>query len=315
MAQNNLETVSKSIEQSLLGSQWKKFGETLAPNQIVVQIGHINPELKMDKTLVGGGLISGGPAPVAATGVRYTPEMTRGNLKDFYTTMEANIKAGYMPGYTVEMIEDLRKKMNKTHPEEFDMVADVVVIRCADEKTAEQALNGRGEVSEGNIFHSQIPGAPEGMDMSAVLKNKVVQAQMTKEQKAQWKKMEPMMKDVGQQMKTELDKAGMKNFKGEIFGHPAIFFKQENHKICIGSIVKNFMITGSLLYSFQSLPDGDAPCESVSQFDSKKISERVEGATYHRTEVSPKESTIRSEGFLNRDEAEEILNKIFKQLG
>jgi hypothetical protein len=315
MANSNLtDKISAIVENSVAGSHWKKFKQTGNQNQAIISVGHFSPEIKMDKTLVGGGLISGGPEPVAATGVKYSEGMTRGNLKDFYEVMKANVEAGYMPGYTVEIIENMRQEKNKTHPEEYDMVADVVAVKFSDEKTADQAMTSQSQMSEGNIFQSQIPGAPQGMDIQGVLNNPLVQAQMTAEQKSQLKKMQPLMKDAGKQMKAEREKAGLKNTQGNLFGYPATFYEMDDKKFCTGVRVKNFLLTGSLLYSCQGFPDGNTPCQSVSQFSSKKITEQVEGSTYHRTEVSPKQSTLASEGFLNKTEIEAILKKIFKLL-
>lgn len=302
------------IDKSLLGSQWKKFNGNSSSNQTTVSVGHFNPEIKIDRTLVDGGLISGGPSPTMATGVKYSKEMTRGNLKDYYKVMKANAEAGWLPGYTPEMIEQQRTEMNKYHPEEYDAVADIVITEFSDDKTADQMMTNQSQISEGNVFNAQIPGAPEGMDMEKILNNKAVQAQMTEEQRAQLKKIQPLMKDAGVKMKAEREKAGLKNTKGDILGYPAIFYEMGDKKFCIAVRVQKYVLTGSLLYSFQSFPDGNIPCQSVSQFSSKKITENVGGKMYQRTEVSPKQGTLRAEGFLNRTEIEEILKKIFTQL-
>ncbi|MFA7244163.1 MAG: hypothetical protein WC080_02670 [Patescibacteria group bacterium] len=313
-AKKSNKTIS-AIDDALSGSQWKSFKKSSSVNQTVVSVGHFSPEIKMDRTLVDGGLISGGPEPVAATGVKYSKEMTRGNLADFYKGMKACAASGYMPGVTVETIEKLRQEMNKSHPEEYDMVADIIVVEYPDEKTAGEAMKNQSDTAEGNLYNSQIPGAPAGMDLEKVLNSKVVQAQMTPTQKAQMDKMQSLMKSSAPKIKAEREKSGLQNEQGTVLGRPAVFLIQDEKKrFCIAVRVKNYLITGSLLYSYESLPDGATPCESVSQFDSKKISERVEGATYHRTEVSPKTSTIGAEGFLNKDEVEKIFEKLFSKL-
>ena len=127
MSEINPSNIAAIIDKSTTGTHWKKFKQSGAEKQMIFSLGHFSPEIKMDKTLVHGGLISGGPAPTMAIGVKYNKDMTRGNLKDFYSSMKTMAAQGYLPGYTPETIEEYRTQMNKTHPEEFDMVADIVI--------------------------------------------------------------------------------------------------------------------------------------------------------------------------------------------
>lgn len=302
------------IDKALSGTHWKRFKEFGAQNQMVFSLGHFSPEIKMDKTLVGGGLISGGPAPTMATGVKYNKDMTRGNLKDFYSSMKSMAEAGYLPGYTTEMIEKMRAEKNKTHPEEFDMVADLGITTFDSEETAKQALTNQKQTSEGNFFEAQIPGAPTGMNIFKAMDLKEVKVNLSKEQLAQFEKLKPKIKEAEAKINNEREKSGMSNWIGKWFGHDAVMTKVDNKQYNLAIRVKNFLIVGSFIYSFEMLPDGDTPCQSVSQFSSKKITERVEGKTYERTEVSPKQSTLAEEGFLNKTEIEQILKNIISGL-
>lgn len=302
------------MDNSVKGTYWKRFKEFGSQNQMVFSVGHFSPEIKMDKTLVSGGLISGGLAPTMATGVKYNKDMVRGNLKDFYTSMKAMVEAGWMPGYTAETIEKMRVEKNKTHPEEFDMVADIGIIEFDNEETAKQALTNQKQTSEGNFFGAQIPGAPTGMNIFKAMDLKEVQANLSKEQLSQFEKLRPKIKEAEAKINTDRKKAGMSNQVSKWFGYDALISTTGNKKFNMAIRVKNFLIVGSFIYSFEMLPDGNTPCESVSQFSSKKITERVEGKTYERTEVSPKKSTLGAEGFLNKTEVEEILKNIIKQL-
>lgn len=314
MVQIDSKKLTSVVDNSVKGTHWKRFKEFGSQNQTVFSLGHFSPEIKMDKTLVGGGLISGGPAPTVATGVKYNKDMVRGNLKDFYTTMKAIAETGWMPGYTAETIEKMRVEKNKTYPEEFDMVADIGIIEFNNEEMAKQALINQKQTSEGNFFEAQIPGAPTGMNVLKAMGSKEVQANLSKEQLAQFEKLKPKIKEAEAKIKSDREKVDMSNNVVRLFGYDTLITTTGNKKFNMAIRVKNFLIVGSFIYSFEMLPDGDTPCESVSQFSSKKITERVEGKTYERTEVSPKKSTIGAEGFLNKTEIEQILKNIFKEL-
>ena len=308
------EKISSIVDNSLAKTHWKKFKEFGNEKQMVYSIGHFSPEIKMDRTLVDGGLISGGPAPTMATGVKYTKEMTRGNLKDFYKVMKANAAAGWLPGYTPEMIEKMRTEQNKSHPEEFDMVADIAIMHFDDGKTARQALENQKQVSEGSFLGAQVPGMPDGTSINDALNTKKVQAKLTEEQKAQLEKLQPLMKNAETKIKADRAKVGLNNRVEKLFGYDSLVTIKDNKRYYSAMAINNFLVSGSFLSSVSFLPDGNTPCESVSQFNSKKITERVEGKSYERTEVSPKKSTLAAEGFLNKTEAEEIIKKIIEQL-
>jgi hypothetical protein len=314
MVQIDSKRLTSVVDNSVKGTYWKRFKEFGSQNQMVFSVGHFSPEIKMDKTLVGGGLISGGPAPTMATGVKYNKDMVRGNLKDFYTSMKSMAEAGWLPGYTTEMIEKMRVEKNKTHPEEFDMVADIGITGFDSEETAGQALINQKQTAEGNFFEAQIPGAPTGMNIFKAMDSKEMQANLSKEQLAQFEKLKPKIKEAEAKIKSDREKIDMSNNVAKLFGYDALITTTGNKKFNMAIRVKNFLIVGSFIYSFEMLPDGNTPCESVSQFSSKKITERVEGKTYERTEVSPKQSTLGAEGFLNKTEIEQILKDIFKQL-
>ena len=79
-------------------------------------------------------------------------------------------------------------------------------------------------------------------------------------------------------------------------------------------LVKNFIITGSLLWVVASLPPGNTPCYSLTQTKTKTHINWVEGERYKYVDIVPVVSTYKKEGYLYREEVEKIFSSIFSVL-
>ncbi len=85
-------------------------------------------------------------------------------------------------------------------------------------------------------------------------------------------------------------------------------------KMCLGLRVGNFVVSGNMLYTISSFPPGNTFCHSLTKFQTKIETERIEERTYRTTHILPVNSTLAREGYSNREEAEKILNKLLTLL-
>ncbi len=85
-------------------------------------------------------------------------------------------------------------------------------------------------------------------------------------------------------------------------------------EMCLGIRVNNFIISGNLLSILSTLPSGNTFCHSLTKSQTKIETEKIEGKTYRTTHILPVNSTLAAEGYLNREEAEKILNELFTLL-
>lgn len=79
-------------------------------------------------------------------------------------------------------------------------------------------------------------------------------------------------------------------------------------------LVKKFVITGSLLWSAAALPSGNTPCYSLTQSKTKTTTMREGGKVFTDTAIVPTVSNYAKEGYLHKEEVEEILKKIIASL-
>lgn len=75
-------------------------------------------------------------------------------------------------------------------------------------------------------------------------------------------------------------------------------------------LVKNFVITGSLLWEVVLLPSGNTPCYSLTRTTKKTMVN--EGITF--IDIVPVVSNYAKEGYLHKEEAEKILKKLITKL-
>ncbi|MDP1629112.1 MAG: hypothetical protein Q8L57_00675, partial [bacterium] len=59
---------------------------------------------------------------------------------------------------------------------------------------------------------------------------------------------------------------------------------------------------------------GNNFCHSLTKSQTKIETEEIEGKTYRTTHILPVNSTLAQEGYLNREEAEKILDTLFALL-
>jgi len=79
-------------------------------------------------------------------------------------------------------------------------------------------------------------------------------------------------------------------------------------------LVKNFVISGSLLWTVASLPSGTTPCYSLSKTKQKTHFISDGGIRYKYIYIVPIVSNIAKEGYFYREEVEKIIKEIIARL-
>lgn len=80
-------------------------------------------------------------------------------------------------------------------------------------------------------------------------------------------------------------------------------------------LIKNFVITGDLLWQIDSLPPGNTPCYSLTKSKRKVSTSRGErGELLTNISIVPEVSNYAKEGYLHKEEVEKILKNIIARL-
>lgn len=83
----------------------------------------------------------------------------------------------------------------------------------------------------------------------------------------------------------------------------------------LGLLFKNFIIDGPLLWGIENMPSGQTPCYSLTKTKEVVSTDMVEGKKFTGITIVPLASTFANEGYLYREEAEEIYRNIISKLG
>jgi hypothetical protein len=340
--------LEKFLPRSWLPLGWEEISRYGNENQLVIQIGHINPEDKADPVLT-----SGNPSQVVdGEAVAVHGISTRGSLTKFYEAMKKTAATGWMKGYTPAKIENMRSEHNKLWNEKYDMISNISVINYGNEKMAEQALQNQIALPTQGFAGLMIPGA-DGK-MTNYLDNEEVKKHLTPEQLK-------MIKEGSEKAKGEIaqkhKEAGLKYFLGEYLGYPAALSEMDNPeyqrfiapkpkapppdphafhgggfdplagkgilpqrpkpgpppkviKGCLAIQVDNFVISGTLLSMAEMLPSGDTFSEGLTEHKTYIEKEEVEGHMYTTKHIVPVASTYAKEGYAYKEQVEQMLKNV-----
>jgi len=289
-------------------SRWKEFSRSAGENGMLVRIGHINPEINADPRLMmsPGSLISqSGNATTITAGV--STKRGRG-WKDYFEMATALAESGLAPDVTLEKVQKQREQVKAAYgSENFDVTGDITIGRCPDEKIAKEELETmRRTPTQG--FDVPVPGMPGNVSVMDILKSDLVKAQgMPEEVIAQ-------IEAASERMKKEGAISGVKYEKGEFLGHDAIFGEKNNVKLCLAVRVKNFIVSGMLLFMMDAFPPGNTPCDSLTKSTTKTTVERIGGQIFTTHEICPVQSTIAKEGYAYKEEVEGIFRSVFSKI-
>ena len=289
-------------------SRWEEFSRSAGGTGIMMRIGHINPEINADPRLMmsPGSLISQSGNETTITAGVSTKRV--GGWIDFFKGMTAAAESGLVPGLTVGKVQEMREQVRAAYgSEKYDVTGDITIGRCSDEKIAKEELETmRRTPTQG--FDVPVPGMPGNVSVMDILKSDLVKAQgMPEEVIAQ-------IEAASERAKKESAISGVKYEKGEFLGHDAIFGEKNNVKICMAVRVKNFIVSGMLLFIMDAFPPGNTPCDSLTKTTTKTTVERIGRQIFTTREICPVKSTIAKEGYANKEEVEGIFRSVFSKI-
>ena len=306
-------TWDKILSKDYLSSKWKELERTEQKNQIIIRICHkgallsIDPKVFQSKTIHKNKLES-----VVIKGVRVPNGM--GIIGDVLTGIVKSVESGLVKGVTIKEAKKTREKVLALHPEDSDYDANILIMRLADEKIAQQTLDNYMLTTQG--FDIPIPGMPVNSSFSNLIENDILKSFIPKEQlkemKIAIKKTQAEIKNV----KKDYSKSGLKYKKKKYLGCQAVFLLEKKGEYCIAIKVNNFIITGSLLSAVGLLPLGSTFCDSLTKINKEPeiYTEQTDDGLIVRKTFSPEKSNYATESYLHKEEVEKIFELIIPAL-
>jgi len=358
------------IEKFIDTKRWKVLGKTINSQQLVFELGHLNPEVFMDfekgernkilKTEVRGN--------TTETTSTYGIITKKGKMSDFYDAMTFAIQTGLITQFTIKDIQEMRDKANKVFPKECDYITNISVINYREEEIAFQALENLATQFTKSLVDTPIPSAPNKMTIEEAFKNPLIVAEMKKQGNSteDINKLLEAMKEASAQMIKSVQATNIKHELGKFKQYPAVYFslpakfkinkekkkdrtieiknsdgtitriqasgggnddrvkfppnafKKEDYpidgKILQAIQVKNFLISGGLLTSLYCAPSGKLFCQSLTQFKTITKITHEENMTFIDHLIVPLNSCLEKEGYMNREEIENMILKTISLL-
>lgn len=300
-----------------LPKNWEIFSPTISPLQMMVKLGHLNPLDRANKEYLFPKIISSvddGKEMTVAVGVNLPKEAIHGSNKDLFEMLNVSMQMGYLKKWgDQKKLDDLRKQFNEMNPEKYDVSFPLTVIKAEDEEAAKVMLNNTMTGFTEGPLGMEIPGMPPGTKISSILDNPLLKQYLNKEQMEQMEKFKKMAPEIEKQIKNNAANSKVKMNKGKFLGCDAVYFEGKDGKMYQSIRAGEFIIQGisSLTAAF---PSGSIACDSLTKFSTKHITDHTGGLISHREEITPEKSTLAREGFLNKEEVSDILEKLIKIL-
>ncbi|MBN2198059.1 hypothetical protein JW698_02640, partial [Candidatus Wolfebacteria bacterium] len=359
----NMETsLTKLFPKNWLPTKnWEEISRINSQKQILLEIGHLNPEINMVPELKKD--MSNNESVSKYESIVYHGISTRkGSMKDFFEAMAQVAISGLIPGITLDRVQDLRKQYKEAGQEEkYDLQSSISIAKFDNEKQAESQLSSMQIIQSEGIDKMPLLGMEENniKNLEDFFKNEqyksILGNSLSKEQIEQFEKIAPQLKEVSEKMKEvqQNRKDKVEYYQREYLGYSTIFLRIENSQfkqpsvskifknnskkikgsggidtyvkmstrekpvlekykeICLGLKVNNFIISGALLSMISSFPIGSDFCHSLRDYKKKIETDKINGQVYRTIHILPVNSTLSVEGYFNKEEAEEILKKIF----
>jgi hypothetical protein len=207
--------------------RWKEIEHSGGKKHLMLRLGHINPETHKDpvNSQANKVLKQEKKGNVQETTSTVGISTARGVLSDFYDGMIAMSQAGFLPGFSVEKIEEHRRKMNEQMPEECDFWTEITIADYNDEKISSQALvNIKDQFTKGFADVAQ-PGALNNMSLKDAFKNPLVR-QVAKERGVSGAEMDKALEEISQassQAVKQVAESNVKYVEGSFHKLPAIY--------------------------------------------------------------------------------------------
>ncbi len=215
------------IEKFADTSRWVLLDRMSNKQQVVLKLGHINPEVSMDPDKAESFKVikEEQKGNVVETTISVGVKTLKGKMSDFYEGMLGLIEMGLLPTYTVKDIHLLREQVNSVVHEDHDYWADISIIDYKDKGSASQALENLSTQFTKGISNVPIPGAPDGMTIKEALENPLIR-EAAGEHGISEKEMDEMIDKLNKatvQMKKDIKEVNMKYEIGQYDKHPCVF--------------------------------------------------------------------------------------------
>lgn len=339
--------------------------------QIVLRIGHLNPENFMDKVRgIGGNVIKQETrGNVVETTITVGVKTLRGTLTDYYDAMINAVQLGFLPGMTIKDIQEMREKTNSLNPEECDFWTDISITDYKNDAIASQTLENMAIQHTKGLENVPLPGMPDSMTIGETLKSPLVKKALLKQGGSE-EQLNTMLQEFQRASEQMVQTVKEANFKYEIEtfeSRPAVYFypppkhkqtkKKERKRDRLIEIknsdetvtriqasggsdtriqfppnafekeelpvdgkflqaiqVGQYIISGGLATSLNCLPRGKSFCHSLTKFKTETHTTHEDGMTYIDHLIIPVNSTYEKEGYLHREEVEEMLHNVISRL-
>jgi len=217
--------------------------------------------------------------------------------------------------------------------ERFDYYGFITIAEFGDEKLAEQNLENirllpmKGPLGL-SVSGANLPGVGDKATVLDILKSDRIKGFMTEEQ---IEEAERVMGEMQREVKENFPK-DVKFRKGKYQGADVVVvmgkvrrttsvgsgYSKEGKdfgKVFHSARVGRFIVSGDLLRAVNAFPLGSSRCDSLHEFEEKTVVTEEAGITSVDTYIRPTKSTFAKEGYLYKEEVDEIFKSLFSALG
>lgn len=335
-----------NLPKNWLPKGWVEVSRDGNGNMATFKLCHIDPENQANPLL-----ISGMPtAEVNGEVVSVHGITPRGTMTKFFNTMTTFAETGLMKGYTPEKITKLRGKFNQMQDEKYDATYYISICLYPDVTQAKQALQNQLDVhtpgfSYENIFKNlQNPEVekfltPEQKKSMEMFNQQIKQvkpptipekpgikyfidkfygypAVFSEMENPEYKrfiapKPKPKPRDPNQFQGGGFDPLAGKGLlpKAPKPSPPPKIFRS-----CLAFQVGKYIVSGTLPSITDFLPTGNTFHESLTETKTYIETEEVEGQMYTTKHLLPVASTFATEGYITREQVEQIIKSIIDSL-
>jgi hypothetical protein len=265
--------------------------------------------------------------------------------------MSALAATGWMEGYTPEKIAELRGQFNKMQDEKYDATYYLTICRYLDESQTEQALQNQLDTHATGFDYGKMFQNLQNPEVQKFLtpEQKKSMAAITQQTKKIKLPTAPSISGI----KYFMDKyagdypavffeAENPEYKRFIAPKPKVQPRDPNKfqgggfdplagkgilpkapkpappaktiKSCLALKIGKYLISGTLLSAVDILPKGDTFHESLTKTKTYVEKEMVEGEMYTTKHLIPVPSTYASEGYIHREQAENMIKAVIDSL-
>lgn len=311
----------KTLVQKNLPSNWEINMSKGTDAQCVLGLAHKSPVLNANPTLLKRATIStkGNVHTFTQGSEILTPQ-----YKKFLDTMQEHPFPKVRKAFTKVRKEtesaskDFAAGMHTTGTtEKYDYVFNLVIAAYEDEKSAKTMLENYRDSSEQGLDFKvpgvKIPGVSGTPSVTEVLSDPAVQEQMKKYVKpSELKKVEAEIKKVSAQAKKQMKEDSLKFSVQRYLGGNALHAKKKPIVYMMIQYGK-YVLSGDFVQHITVQKPGSTPCDSLTKYKIKVTKTREGSEIFTDRELVPLKSTYKTEGYLHKQEMEDIVVKISKE--